>query len=122
MSPLTVARTHTSRAGLNFSIPVRYSRFERLQLELLRELPELRGQLPPLPSKRAPLDKLLAFGAPPDPRAVELRTHQLDAYLQELVALPGVAESAAVRDLLAISAPAEAAIRQVSLWQMGFRG
>ncbi|KAL1500333.1 hypothetical protein AB1Y20_012997 [Prymnesium parvum] len=98
--------------GLSFSIPVRFSRFERLQSELLRELPELRGRLPPLPAKRGPLDKLFTFGAPPDPQAVEARTRQLHAYLQQLIQLPRVAESAAVRDLLAMSAPAEAAIRQ----------
>lgn len=43
---------------------------------------------------------------------VEERTHQLHEYLQTLMKLPGVVESAAVRDLLALSAPAEAAIRK----------
>ena len=119
------------RNGLRYSIPVRYSRFERLQSELAQEFPTLR--LPALPAKRGPLDpqKLSALlshafrslegsardssrhGAPvDDPVAIEERTRALDQYLRALVELPGVASSAALMDLVALSGPAEAAVRQ----------
>ena len=50
-------------AGLRYSMPVRYSRFERLHAELLSELPELRAALPPLPAKRGALDLTKLFTA-----------------------------------------------------------
>ena len=42
--------------GLAYSVPVRFSRFERLHAELAAELPHLRSRMPRLPSKRGPLD------------------------------------------------------------------
>lgn len=125
--------------GLRYSIPVRYSRFERLHAELLAELPAaLHARLPRLPAKRGPLDpaklsKLLAsigtrlagdpdaHGGPgattlaqgaDDPQLIEERTRGLDRYLRALLALPGVATSAALLDLVALSGSAEAAVRQ----------
>ena len=126
--------------GLKYSLPVRFSRFERLHTELMSELPHLSSQLPPLPAKRGPLNptKLSSFfstllkppaagpapgtsppaAAPPpappaaDPLAIEERTRGLDAYLRALVQLPGVAASAALQDLVALSTPAESAVRQ----------
>ena len=194
--------------GLRYSIPVRFSRFERLHAELLSELPRsLHPQLPSLPPKRGPLDPakltrlfasigsklngggvggsgvggghsspgllrsggsgvggsggggggsgggggdggdggsggggsgggggggggssggsgsiagglgasaaaLLAQSAADDPAVIEERTRGLDAYLRALVELPAVASSAPLLDLVALSGPAEAAVRQ----------
>ena len=115
--------------GLRYSVPVRFSRFERLHAELLAELPHLAPLMPALPPKRGPLDlgkinavlqsvvhrAINAPGEPPmadDPAVVELRTRALDAYLRTLAELPGVATSAALMDVVALSASAEEAVRQ----------
>ena len=156
--------------GLQYSIPVRFSRFERLHAEyarartsrshptlhpwanalaptlpplfslpalflrLVAELPSLQPLLPSLPAKRGPLDpaklgklfaslRLPSTGAPAgatssaapladDPSAIEARTRALDAYLRSIVQLPGVSSSSALLDLVALSAAAEAAVRQ----------
>lgn len=104
--------------GLEYSVPVRYSRFERLHAALLAELPKVR--LPALPGKRGPLDlsRLLEAMSPRspepvfrEPAAVEARTKALDAYVRELVELPGVASSTALLDLCALSSAADAALR-----------
>ena len=127
-----------SSPPLAYSISVRFSRFERLDRELRAELPQhLVVQLPTLPTKRGPFDpsKLqemfanlpfvkkppLPFeegapspaSAPPtDPTLTEDRVRGLNAYVQALMVLPGVATSAAIQDLVALSAPAEAAVKK----------
>tara|TARA_B100000524_G_scaffold346300_1_gene246261 strand:- start:305 stop:895 length:591 start_codon:yes stop_codon:yes gene_type:complete len=63
--------------GLSYTIPVRFSRFERLYSELVRELPQLQPFLPTLPSKRGPfqIEKLLR--QPTKPHIVEERTRRV---------------------------------------------
>lgn len=109
---LEVTRAAEGSAPLSYSLPVRFSRFERLQAELLSELPSLRESLPPLPSKRGPLslDRLLQWGAAPAER-IEERTRALDTWVRTLVDLPGAVQSRALGDLIFLGVGAESAIR-----------
>mmetsp|Transcript_30965 Transcript_30965/g.51304 ORF Transcript_30965/g.51304 Transcript_30965/m.51304 type:complete len:499 (+) Transcript_30965:35-1531(+) len=99
--------------GLPYSFPARFSRFERLHIELLKELPALRNLLPSLPQKHGPfagLAKLL--GQPMEPEHIEQRTRALDEWVKKVVTLPGVATSRALADLIYLGVGAESAIRE----------
>ena len=113
LSTTTAYTVDVQREGLTYSVPVRFSRFERLHAELSRELPGV--LLPPLPQKRGPLDlnklKALVDNTHVDPRAIEQRTAALDSYLRALAALPGVAQSRAMAELLALPPGLESVVR-----------
>eukprot|EP00967_Tisochrysis_lutea_P148653 scaffold284320_cov36-Tisochrysis_lutea.AAC.2 len=99
-------------APLSYLLPVRYSRFERLQMELLSELPHLRESMPQLPPKRGPLnwDRLLQRTGMNVER-IEERTKALNKWVRGIVDLPGVLKSRALSDLIFLGVGAEAAIR-----------
>jgi len=105
-----VARAEDS---LTYSIPVRYSRFERLHAELCEELPPAsRAQLSPLPQKRifAWAEKLL--NQPSSPLVVEERTRALDMWVRQIIEVDGVADSQALASLIFLGVGAESAIRE----------
>lgn len=108
---LEVTRAPGGRSPpLSYSLPVRFSRFERLHAELLRELPELRATLPPLPAKRGPADRLLQWGGPTAER-IEERTKSLDVWVRAAAGLAGVPQSRALGDLIFLGVGAESAMR-----------